>query len=283
MKVANSNIYINSAVVELGRNCNLSCRHCYNSSSPNRSAELCVDRIKNRISEIANLGIKDLWITGGEPTVHPELFEIIGHACLKNLRIHISSNACFKEDIAKKLADYPITLIRVSFDGYADEHDFLRGKGSFKQAKYGLEMLQKENITFSISYHIHQKLKSTCFETLKKFLKWNCPINVGPVLPFGRAKNTKDLCFSENEYKNLVKSFLNLNNKFITISNYSCYVKKGVVSIDARGRLNICCLRREKIISGNNVTIEECLMRDSFYSSVQEKTDLNCMNCDFEY
>jgi MoaA/NifB/PqqE/SkfB family radical SAM enzyme len=268
-----------SAVIDMGRFCNLSCLHCYNYSSPNKGKIINLRLIRQRIKEIAELNIKDLWVTGGEPTLYPELFDIINCAVESRLRVHVSTNGCFNETIANRLAMFPVKIVRVSLDGNEQMHEVLRGRGSFKKAMKGIKCLQKSNVPFGISLHLHKMVEQFQLDMLEPFFKWQCPINIGPILPIGRAKKFRKVCFSNIEFRQIALEIKKLDNKLITISDFLCYASKGVISIDAKGRHTLCCLRPKAVISRGNMGLERSVSQQRFQSSIRDRLECNCMEC----
>ncbi len=66
---------ISSAIWESTQRCNLSCLHCLNSKDK-YGKELSTNESKKMIKELAEYGVKELVITGGEPTLRKDLKEL---------------------------------------------------------------------------------------------------------------------------------------------------------------------------------------------------------------
>lgn len=132
-----------------GTLCNLACTHCFVSSSPtNRTHEfLSLEAILPYFEEATTLGVKELYFTGGEPFLNPEMESILAHA----LRIGpatvltngllLDPERCGRLARLDKQSDYSLDF-RVSLDGYAAEtNDPIRGDGTFDRILQGVSNL----------------------------------------------------------------------------------------------------------------------------------------------
>lgn len=101
-----SNLAFNVATVNFRftYHCNISCRHCYNSSGPSRKSErIALDRMLAIVAQMPEAGLNRLIITGGEPFLYPaDLTALIGAARAAQVsRISINSNAFWATSDAK--------------------------------------------------------------------------------------------------------------------------------------------------------------------------------------
>lgn len=99
-------------LVEITDRCNLTCPTCYAESSPNFGRHKSLDEVKAMLDLIvANEGEPDVvQLSGGEPTVHPEFFEILDEAKkrpIKHLMVNTNGIRIAKEEeFVKRLASY---------------------------------------------------------------------------------------------------------------------------------------------------------------------------------
>ena len=130
MKIDNA-----GALFEVTNACNLHCKHCY--KMPLGGNDLTLGQIKYILEKISDFGIKRLLLTGGEPFLRNDLFEIIDYAVECNIEdIEINTNGTLLDDatIINEIKERLDTIIGlpVSIDGARSEtHDFIRGKGQF--------------------------------------------------------------------------------------------------------------------------------------------------------
>ena len=91
---ANAGLELKFLWLELTRKCNLECVHCYTDSSPARDLyeTLGADDWKRALREAATLDCRSVQFIGGEPTLHPELPDLIDrfriHRSLHQWRLH---------------------------------------------------------------------------------------------------------------------------------------------------------------------------------------------------
>lgn len=132
-----------------GTICNIRCAHCFISCGPtNRSFGLLdLDTVRRRLDEGAALGVRELYFTGGEPFLHPEIVEILELA-LAYAPTTVLTNGMLLRDrhlapLARAAEESRYGLeFRVSIDGFdAASHDAIRGEGSFDAAVAGLGRL----------------------------------------------------------------------------------------------------------------------------------------------
>lgn len=129
--------------------CNLSCRHCITSSSPDvdTSEELSTERISELIAEIARIGVLEIATGGGEPLMHPEWASLFRAVTTSGLNLIVTTNGLRLTDPAvTTLKDIDPLEIRVSFDGGPYMHEHVRGKNTYKRAIRGLARLAKADI-----------------------------------------------------------------------------------------------------------------------------------------
>ncbi len=154
--------------------CNLTCRHCYANSDNRRfKEELTTKEAKKFIDDLAEYKVPVLLISGGEPLLREDLFEIINYARSKNIRCTISTNGTsINKAIAAKIKEHQVSYVGISIDGIGERHDQFRGmKGSFDLAVHGirncLEIGQKVGLRFTINRHNYDQLEAL-FDLIEK-------------------------------------------------------------------------------------------------------------------
>lgn len=128
-------------VLNLTRSCNLTCEHCYAGSGPESfPGELSTTEWKYVLDDLAAFGVPAVLLSGGEPLVHPDFFELLEHADYLGLRTALSTNGTLiTPTTARRLRDSGVTYVGISFDGIGGLHDDFRGAdGAFERALRGL-------------------------------------------------------------------------------------------------------------------------------------------------
>lgn len=144
---------------EITSKCNLKCRHClYYDEASEAVADLSYEQICRIIDKIAEDGrIKEIWISGGEPLVRKDIYQIINYVSEKNLIPSISTNGTLvTRENAKILYDGGIRYAHVSIDGGDSRtHDELRGvAGAFEKTVNGVEALTAAGIMTGVSFMV---------------------------------------------------------------------------------------------------------------------------------
>jgi sulfatase maturation enzyme AslB (radical SAM superfamily) len=137
-----------------GTLCNLSCAHCFVTAGPadDRIPLMSRAEVRARADEALALGVKELYLTGGEPFLHPELEAILADLLALAPCTVLTNGTLFTsrrlEELARLERSSRWSLeIRVSLDGHrAAEHDAIRGPGTFERALDGLRQLERHGM-----------------------------------------------------------------------------------------------------------------------------------------
>jgi radical SAM protein with 4Fe4S-binding SPASM domain len=130
------------------RRCNLACRHCYSDSDARRHPEMSQDEGVAMIRDVAAFGSPALLLSGGEPLMRPDAFELIGEARDAGLAVTLSSNGTLIDPPrARRLADLGVRYVGISIDGIGTVHDAFRGRRrAFDRALAGIRALRAEGV-----------------------------------------------------------------------------------------------------------------------------------------
>jgi len=140
---------------ETTRNCNLSCIHCRASATQGPfSGELDTNASYRLMDQIAHVAKPIIILTGGEPLLRTDIFDIATYGTDKGFRMVMAPNGTLiTEGIAKQMAGAGIQRISVSLDGAAREsHDRFRGvEGAFEGALRGIRLAKSAGMEFQIN------------------------------------------------------------------------------------------------------------------------------------
>ncbi len=125
--------------------CNLACDYCVVASSPGaRARELPGERFRALVDEARREGFAEIYITGGEPFVHPEIVAMIEYAADRLPTVVLTNAMLFtgrRRAELVRLAGHPGLVLQSSIDGArAGTHDRWRGAGSWERAMAGLRL-----------------------------------------------------------------------------------------------------------------------------------------------
>ncbi|MCP4652762.1 MAG: radical SAM protein, partial [Candidatus Omnitrophica bacterium] len=132
--------------LRLTESCNLQCSYCSLESGPGGARkEIPLEKLAEIIPALDRVGVRRLDLSGGEPFIRKDIFNIIELASNTALSLGVITNGTLiKPEIAQKLNRYPVHSIKVSLDGDRKTNDAIRGKGSFDRAINGLKYLMEK-------------------------------------------------------------------------------------------------------------------------------------------
>ncbi len=147
------------------RRCNLTCRHCYATSADRDfPGELDTAEVKAVMADLHAYGVRALILSGGEPLMRPDLFEITRHARELGFYVGLSSNGTLIDDaLADRIAAAGYDYVGVSIDGTRQTHDHFRQRqGAWDQALAGLRRVRdrgcKVGLRFTLTQDNHDQL-----------------------------------------------------------------------------------------------------------------------------
>ncbi len=125
--------------------CNLSCIYCCARSHPKAERrEIGLKTFQKLVDEAANLGFEELYLTGGEPFLLPEIFDMLSHSLPRIPTTVLTNATIFTPKRLERLKTLPTghLSLQVSIDSPdAVVNDFYRGAGSFEKALKGVRSL----------------------------------------------------------------------------------------------------------------------------------------------
>jgi heme b synthase len=197
---------------ELTRSCNLACVHCRASSERGPYlGELTTDECLRVMDNIASFSKPVIILTGGEPLLRPDIFDLAGYGSNKGLRMVMATNGTlFTEKIVQEIKSAGIQRVSISLDGPdAETHDaFRKVRGSFEGSLKGIEMAKKGGLEFQINTTITQANLRLIPEIL------NLAVGLGAVahhifllVPTGRGRDLKDQEISALDYEKTLHWF----------------------------------------------------------------------------
>ncbi len=297
---------------ETTRLCNMNCLHCgsdcsVDASQPGLPAKVVYETLKE-IAEAYDPSNIILVMTGGEPLVRPDLFEVMAEARKLGFKLGMVTNGyILDKTMAWRLKDAGIISIVVSLDGPETEHDWLRNrKGSYKRVINALEHLVEVQIdlveaitcvtpkTYDKLPEIYDIVKATGAGYWRVF----------NIFPIGRAKNNAQVLISKEQFRAVVAAIGKIRKKAkkegmcVNLSEegflgwdyenkvrdtpYFCRAGINIAGIMANGNISACPNLPPWMAQGN-------VYRDSFVDVWEKRYDIfrdrswmakgDCANC----
>ena len=202
---------------EVTRRCNLNCVHCRASAEKGPyHGELSRAKSLQILDQIAQTGKPIIILTGGEPLLREDIFDLARHGTGLGLRMVMATNGTLlTPGLTKEIKDSGIQRISISIDGAdSEEHDLFRKvPGAFDSALRGISLLKEEEIDFQINTTVTRQN----VEKIDKILKM--AIDLGAVahhifllVPTGRAKDMINQEIDASEYERLLHWFYDMRD-----------------------------------------------------------------------
>jgi len=197
---------------EVTRTCNLSCIHCRAAAvdKPYEN-ELSTEECRQVLDEIASFAKPIIILTGGEPLLRPDIFELASYGNSLGLRMTMAPNGTLvTREAARKMVKVGIQRISISIDGAtAQSHDaFRRVPGAFEGAMRGIRNAREAGLPFQINTTITaQNLHE--LESIQKLA-----VDLGAaahhiflLVPTGRGKNLEEQAINAQQYEKTLHWF----------------------------------------------------------------------------
>jgi radical SAM protein with 4Fe4S-binding SPASM domain len=193
----------------LTRKCNLKCPHCYiNATTQELKNELTTEESKNLIDQICEVSRPLLILSGGEPLLRPDVYELVRYGASKGLKMGLGSNGSLIDaTAAKRLKDAGIETVSISLDSHIPEqHDEFRGvKGSWDKAVGAIKALQENGVLVQVNTTLTQQNYDQIDDIM------SLAENIGVenfhlffLVPTGRGVKIADI--SPAQYENMIKT-----------------------------------------------------------------------------
>jgi len=269
-------------LINLTNACNLSCSYCYLSAGERMENELTTGEVKDVIDQMAGLkgafpGQQRVNFSGGEPLLRDDIWEIARYARERGFWTKVTTNGTLVDaETAKKLAGH-FDHVAVSLDGSREDHERLRGEGSYDSTIEGIRRLSETGVEMSIGCVGTSENIGSVLELIDVAKEFGIKtIALGMLNMTGRAEGNTGLRPSDEEYVELMRSYKRrvdsegldiklVGEKFMSIGQpvfrpHGCLAGIGTISIDSDGSVYPC----------TNAILEEFRMGNVRDSSLED-------------
>ena len=194
---------------EITRSCNLACAHCRAAAHCEPyPGELSLDECKRVMDDIASITDPILILTGGEPLMRDDIWDIIDYAHEKGLHPVIGTNGTLVNDeCARKIAAHGIPRVSVSLDfPDAAGQDAFRGKvGAFDETIAGMRNLRAHGVGVQVNTTI-TKMNNHLVDQMHDLALLEDAEAFHPFLlvPAGRGEDLVDVELTPDEYEEVL-------------------------------------------------------------------------------
>ena len=141
------------------RRCNLACKHCYSISADHDfPGELNTDAVYAVMDDLKACGVPVLILSGGEPLLRPDIYDISQRAKALGFYVGLSTNGTLiDESNIERIAAVGYDYVGISIDGLRATHDkFRRLDGAFDASMHGLRLCQRHGIKVGLRFTLTQ-------------------------------------------------------------------------------------------------------------------------------
>ncbi|MFO0592405.1 MAG: radical SAM protein [Polyangiaceae bacterium] len=256
--------------------CNLTCTHCFAGELPRKETPLTLAELDSLFAELARLGSLRLGLTGGEPLLRKDLFDILDLATSHGLHPCLTTNALLlNQETAKKLGERDLVWLNVSLDGATSEtNDAVRGEGTFDRIVEKIRML-RAHARFSIAFTVmrHNAHEAAALAELASSLGAHTAV-FRPLYPVGQAESDRSLWPTFEQYESALDAIwtlgatrdgrpasartldafsprLRAESRAVVHENHGCGAGNTVCSISVSGDVSPCSFLGAAHVGGN--------------------------------
>ncbi len=197
---------------EITRQCNLSCVHCRASAEYGPyEGEFTTEQCRRLIDNIASFSKPVVILTGGEPYLRDDIFDIAAYGDKKGLRMVLATNGTVvTDDIAKRTRESGIKRVSISLDGSDEKsHDDFRGvPGAFAGSLRGIEAFKRVGVEFQVNTTITRLNHHQIQDILRLAISLGAAAHhIFLLVPTGRARDMADQEITREDYEKTLHWF----------------------------------------------------------------------------
>ena len=276
-KVDNQIKDIHILQLNIGKVCNLKCSHCHVEASPKRSEMMSREIFDKAMKIYDKFSLDTIDITGGEPTLHPEIDYFIEESAKRSKNVILRTNLADlnkKTSLIKQLSEHKINIV-ASLPCYTKENvDKMRGHGTFEKALKSIKVLNDygygKELSLDLVYNplgaFLPPSQKSLEEDYKRELS-NYGIEFTNLLtitniPMGYFKEELTKEGRYNEYMGLLKENFNED----TVDNIMCRYQ---ISVSFNGKIYDCDFNQmENLEIKEYPTVDKILEKDSLSRNI---------------
>ena len=195
---------------EITRRCNLNCVHCRSSSQLDAVGhpDFSLDEAKRVLDEIHSYASPVMVLSGGEPLLRPDVFDIAAYGTGLGLRMCLATNGTLvTSEICRKIKESGIRMVSLSLDGStAAVHDDFRSQpGAFDGVMNAIRLFNEHQIEFLINSSFTQRNKEEApkiYQLVKSLgaTAWYLFM----IVPTGRGEDIMGELIPADEYEDML-------------------------------------------------------------------------------
>ena len=205
--------------------------HCTSACKTATKDELDTADAKKIVDQVADFGATFFGVTGGQPFLRKDLFEVLDYATQKGICTSIITDGRLLDDEACKRIVKNQTRISVSIDGAQQTNDVIRGKGAYKAAVSAIERFSREKLLNVLVYTFANAGETTnvnevdirhVLDLAKKYgARW---VVFHGMIPYSSDKATLAADPTPAQYEWLCNKLYDLNQEYMGTPAINVYI-----------------------------------------------------------
>lgn len=194
-------------ILSLTDNCNLACQHCSAQEYSSTKQQLSTVEIISLLDELEQWGVMIIVLSGGEPLLHPDFFDIAKSAVEHGFKVFLTSNGTYiTHEIAEKLNEIGIHDVQISIDGPSHTHNYIRGsREAFTDAVHAIKSCLLSGIHTSTMCTLSKLNLQYINEIIELCINLGvCACAFERMIPVGRGRNIKGSILTPLEFKHAI-------------------------------------------------------------------------------
>lgn len=189
--------------------CNLNCIHCRcDAGMESGEGDFTIEEARALIDDIASYAKPVIVLSGGEPLMRKDLFEIAAYGTKKGLRMCIATNGTLINDrVCEQMKETEIKMVSLSLDGSTAEihDDFRKQKGAFTGTLRGIDYLKKHGIPFLINSSFTKRNQADIENTYKLAKELGATAwYMFMIVPTGRGEDIMNELITAEDYEEIL-------------------------------------------------------------------------------
>ncbi len=196
---------------EITRRCNLKCVHCRSSSEMEVKGhpDLPTDEAYKILDDISSYAQPVVVLSGGEPLIRTDVFDIASYGAKKGLRMCLATNGTLVTDeICGKIKESGIRIVSLSLDGSTEtvHDDFRNEKGAFSGTVNAARLFKKNGIEFIVNSSFTKRNQEEIPRVYKLAKELGATAwYMFMIVPTGRGEDIMNELISKEDYEDILE------------------------------------------------------------------------------
>src|SRR6056297_3013088 len=280
---------------ESTQRCNLSCVHCRCSSELTSSAgDFNTQEAFKLIDDICEVSTPVMVLSGGEPLMREDIFEIARYGTSKGLRMCMATNGTLITDaVCAEMKSADIKMVSLSLDGSTAEiHDNFRSSpGAYAGVMRGAETLKRNGIPFLVNSSFTKRNQQDIAATFRVAKELGATAwYMFMIVPTGRGEEIMSELISPEDYEEILtwhyeqeKNEEDILMRPTCAPHYYRIVAQSICLIDCFGNLKPCSYFHSSVGNVKQIPFKELWFNSKVFNDLRDNSKYTgkCGECEY--